>query len=224
MIIVWWFSYPWLLLYISILNASADKNILHCSSWKHSLFAMGFTNLQRMAIGLVLSTIGMAVVALSERKRLSVARAVGGTTKTLPISVFWLIPQFFMVGSGEAFIYTRQLDFFLTKSPKGMKTMSTGLFLGTLSLGFFVRSFLVSIVKTVTGSKDGQGWLTDDINYGRLDCFYVLLTVLSVINFVVYLVCASWYKTHEQHPPALQMTWLLLLLKLMVPLLRMGAS
>ncbi|BBH08481.1 Major facilitator superfamily protein, partial [Prunus dulcis] len=174
--------------------------------WKKWNGQPGFTNLQRMAIGLVLSTIGMAVAALSERKRLSVARAVGGTTKTLPISVFLLIPQFFLVGSGEAFIYTGQLDFFITKSPKGMKTMSTGLFLSTLSLGFFVSSFLVSIVKAVTGSKDEQGWLTDNINYGRLDCFYGLLTVLSVINFVVYLVCARWYKTHEQHPPALQMT------------------
>ena len=162
----------------------------------------GFTNLQRIAIGLVLSVLGMAVAAIGERKRLSVAKGVRGNPATLPISVFILIPQFFLVGSGEAFIYTGQLDFFITQSPKGMKSMSTGLFLTTLSLGFFVSSFLVSVVKKVTGTKDGKGWLADDINNGRLDLFYALLTILSFINFVVFLVCAVWYK-----PKSLSLLW-----------------
>ena len=98
------------------------------------------------------------------------AKVLGDNTATLPISVFLLIPQFFLVGSGEAFIYTGQLDFVITQSPKGMKTMSTGLFLSTLSLGFIVSSFLVSIVKRMIGSRDGQRWLADNINYERLDC------------------------------------------------------
>ena len=98
------------------------------------------------------------------------AKVVGDNTATLLISVFLLIPQFFLVDSGEAFIYTGQLDFVITQSPKGMKTMSTGLFLSTLLLGFIVSSFLVSIVKRMTGSRDGQRWLADNINYERLDC------------------------------------------------------
>ncbi|KAK8654961.1 hypothetical protein V6N13_107556 [Hibiscus sabdariffa] len=171
--------------------------------WKKWTGKPGFTSLQRIAIGLVLSTFGMAAAALAEKKRLAVARASGATaaTTTLPISVFFLIPQFFLVGAGEAFIYTGQLDFFITQSPKGMKTMSTGLFLTTLSLGFFVSSFLVSVVKRVTGrGNDGQGWLADNINHGRLDCFYGLLAVLGVINFVLYLVCAVWYKPRNPKP------------------------
>ncbi|KAK6162038.1 hypothetical protein DH2020_001879 [Rehmannia glutinosa] len=96
----------------------------------------GFTNLQRIGIGLFLSTLGMAAAALAEKKRLSKAKEVGQNAVVLPLSVFLLIPQFFFVGAGEAFIYTGQLDFFITQSPKGMKTMSTGLFLTTLSLGF----------------------------------------------------------------------------------------
>jgi dipeptide/tripeptide permease len=159
-----------------------------------------------MAIGLALSVFGMAAAVLCERKRLSVAKAAGGTTAgaTLPISVFFLIPQFVLVGSGEAFIYTGQLDFFITGSPKGMKTMSTGLFLTTLSLGFFFSSFLVSVVKRITGSKDGEGWVADNINHGRLDCFYALLAVLGIINFVVYLFCAAWY-TAAKPKSSLQM-------------------
>ncbi|KAF9615721.1 hypothetical protein IFM89_026136 [Coptis chinensis] len=165
--------------------------------WKKWKGKHGFSSLQRISIGLIMSTIGMAAAALSERKRLSVAKTAGATTPTLPISVFFLIPQFFLIGSGEAFIYTGQLDFFITQSPKGMKTMSTGLFLTTLALGFFVSSFLVSIVKKVTGSDNGQGWLADNINEGRLDCFYWLLAVLSFINFGFFLLCAMWYRPNK---------------------------
>lgn len=154
----------------------------------------GFTNLQLIAIGLFLSAGGMASAAIVEVKRLSVANPYGTTKTTLPISVFYLIPQFFLVGSAEGFIYTGQLDFFITQSPKGMKTMSTGLFLTTLSLGFFFSSLLVSIVKAVTGSSGKQGWVGENINGGRLDCFYGLLAALSFINFGLFLLCVSWYK------------------------------
>jgi len=140
---------------------------------------------------------GMGIAALVEMKRLSVAKSTGRNISTLPISVFYLIPQFFLVGAGEGFIYTGQLDFFITQSPKGMKTMSTGLFLTTLALGFFVSSFLVSIIKKVTGSNGGHDWLADNINYGRLDCFYGLLAILGVINFVLYLFCATWLKPRK---------------------------
>ncbi|XP_052200398.1 protein NRT1/ PTR FAMILY 6.2 isoform X2 [Diospyros lotus] len=162
--------------------------------WKKWKGKPGFTNLQRIALGLLLSTLGMAAASLAEKRRLSVAKHVGRNTATLPITVFLLIPQFFLVGAGEAFIYTGQLDFFITQSPKGMKTMSTGIFLTTLSLGFFISSFLVTVVKRVTGSHDEQGWLADNINYGRLDLFYCLLAILSFINLVIYLICAVWYK------------------------------
>ncbi|GMI84380.1 NRT1/ PTR family 6.2 [Hibiscus trionum] len=169
--------------------------------WKKWKGKPGFTNLQLVAIGLFLSAMGMAAAAIVEVKRLSIAKEHSETTK-LPITVFYLIPQFFLVGSGEGFIYTGQLDFFITQSPKGMKTMSTGLFLTTLSLGFFFSSALVSIVKSATGSGGRQGWLGENINKGRLDCFYGLLAALSFINFGLFLLSAAWFrrKTVRQAP------------------------
>ncbi|XP_060213703.1 protein NRT1/ PTR FAMILY 6.2-like isoform X1 [Lycium barbarum] len=172
--------------------------------WQKLKGKPGFTSLQKIAIGLVLSTMGMGIAALVEMKRLSVAKSTGRNMSTVPISVFFLIPQFFLVGAGEGFIYTGQLDFFITESPKGMKTMSTGLFLTTLSLGFFFSSFLVSIIKKVTGTNGGDGWLADNINYGRLDLFYGLLAILGAINFVLYLICATWFKPRKSKS-ALQM-------------------
>ncbi|XP_058223004.1 protein NRT1/ PTR FAMILY 6.3 isoform X1 [Rhododendron vialii] len=154
----------------------------------------GLTPLQRIGVGLVFSIFAMVAAALTEIKRLHVARSHGLTndpTTVVPLTVFWLIPQFFFVGSGEAFIYIGQLDFFLRECPKGMKTMSTGLFLSTLSLGFFLSSILVSIVHAVTG--DRRPWLADNLNQGRLYNFYWLLAILSVLNFFLFLVGAKWY-------------------------------
>ncbi|PWA47476.1 proton-dependent oligopeptide transporter family [Artemisia annua] len=179
----------------AILLTCAFYDCLIIPLWKKWKGTPGFTDLQRIALGLALSTLGMAAAAVFEIKRLSVSRRHNlPTSEALPISVFILIPQFFLVGSGEAFIYTGQLDFFITRSPKGMKTMSTGLFLTTLSLGFFLSSFLVSVVKKVTGNNGRNGWLADNINNGRLDLFYGLLALLSGINFVAFLVCAAWCK------------------------------
>lgn len=158
----------------------------------------GLSPLQRIGVGLVLSIMAMASAALVEIKRLKTAQVDGLVDKpevVVPMSVFWLIPQFFFVGAGEAFTYIGQLDFFLRECPKGMKTMSTGLFLSTLSLGFFISSVLVSIVHKLTIKRP---WIADNLNQGRLDYFYWLLVGLSVVNFMVYVVFARGYVYKEK--------------------------
>ncbi|CAL4996804.1 unnamed protein product [Urochloa decumbens] len=162
----------------------------------------GLTPLQRIGVGLALSVVAMAGAALTEIRRLRVARESGqlAAGEVVPMSVFWLIPQFFLVGAGEAFTYIGQLDFFLRECPKGMKTMSTGLFLSTLSLGFFVSSALVAAVHKVTG--DRHPWIADDLNKGRLDNFYWLLAAICLVNMLVYLVAARWYKYKAGRPGA----------------------
>nr|GMC96862.1 protein NRT1/ PTR FAMILY 6.3-like [Ipomoea batatas] len=159
----------------------------------------GLSPLQRIGVGLVFSIFAMIAAALTEIKRLKVAQSHGLTNDpnaTIPRSVFWLVPQFFLVGAGEAFTYIGQLDFFLRECPKGMKTMSTGLFLSTLSLGFFFSSTLVTIVHKVTGEK--SPWLADNLNRGRLYDFYWLLSILSVINLMLFLFCSRWYVYKEK--------------------------
>ncbi|KAK6947605.1 Proton-dependent oligopeptide transporter family [Dillenia turbinata] len=154
----------------------------------------GLTPLQRIGVGLVFSILAMVAAALCEIKRVRAARHYNLTNNPLaeiPLSVFLLVPQFFLVGAGEAFTYMGQLAFFLRECPKGMKTMSTGLFLSTLSLGFFFSSILVTIVHKVTSHKNP--WLPDNLNKGRLYDFYWLLAILSTLNLGLFLVCAKWY-------------------------------
>ena len=167
-------------------------SIHHLNQFK--LLYSGLTNLQKIGIGLFFSIIAMVAAAFAEMKRLSVAKTKGTTTLMLPVSGFLLIPQFILVGIGDGFIYSGQLDFFITESPKGMKAIGTGLFLTTISLGLFGSSILVDIVRNVTKTKGGHDWLARRINDGRLDYFYWLLAVLSFINLGLFLVCARRYK------------------------------
>lgn len=150
----------------------------------------GLTSLQRIGIGLLFSVFGMVAAGVVEKERKSFA--VGQNTR---ISAFWLIPQFFLVGAGEAFAYVGQLEFFIREAPERMKSMSTGLFLSTLSMGFFVSSLLVTIVDKVTNKH----WLRSNLNKGNLNYFYWLLAVLGLLNFFFFLLLARKHQYKEQH-------------------------
>ncbi|PIA36828.1 hypothetical protein AQUCO_03200062v1 [Aquilegia coerulea] len=152
--------------------------------------AKGLTSLQRVAIGLIFSMAAMVAAAIVEKQR-----RVMEVHQHIKISVFWLVPQFFLVGAGEAFAYVGQLEFFIREAPDKMKSMSTGLFLSTLSMGFFVSSLLVSLVDKVTK----KGWIRNNLNKGRLENFYWLLAVLGVLNFLVFLAFAMKHQYKMEH-------------------------
>ncbi|KAF8046705.1 hypothetical protein N665_3498s0003 [Sinapis alba] len=145
----------------------------------------GLTSLQRIGVGLVFSMAAMAVAAVIEN-----ARREAEVAKGMKISAFWLIPQYFLVGAGEAFAYVGQLEFFIREAPERMKSMSTGFFLSTVSMGFFVSSLLVSLVDKVTH----KSWLRSNLNKARLNYFYWLLVVLGALNFLVFLLFAMRHQ------------------------------
>ncbi|EMS61581.1 Nitrate transporter 1.3 [Triticum urartu] len=154
----------------------------------------GLTSLQRVAAGLVLATLGMAGSALVEKKRRDASNGSGGVA----VSALWLVPQFFLVGAGEAFAYVGQLEFFIREAPERMKSMSTGLFLATLAMGFFLSSLLVLAVDAVTRGA----WIRGHLDDGRLDLFYWMLAVLGLANFAVFLVFASRHQYKRTRPDA----------------------
>lgn len=149
----------------------------------------GITSLQRIGIGLIFSIAAMVAAAVIEKQRREIA-----VQQNHKIRAFWLVPQYFLVGAGEAFVYVGQLEFFIREAPERMKSMSTGLFLSTISMGFFVSSLLVSIVEKVTN----KSWLRSDLNMGRVDNFYWLLAVLGLLNFLVFLTFAMRHQYKEK--------------------------
>ncbi|GFP94404.1 protein nrt1/ ptr family 7.1 [Phtheirospermum japonicum] len=151
----------------------------------------GMTELQRMGIGLVIGMLAMVAAGLTEVQRLK--RVVPGQRDS-EMSIFWQIPQYVLVGASEVFMYVGQLEFFNGQAPDGIKSLGSSLCMMSISLGNFVSSMLVNMVMSITARGDKPGWIPEDLNTGRMDRFYFLIGMLTAVDFVVYVMCARWYK------------------------------
>ncbi|GLT37637.1 hypothetical protein SLA2020_119410 [Shorea laevis] len=154
----------------------------------------GITQLQRMGIGLIISIFAMVAAAILELLRLrEVRRHNYYDLKEMPMSIFWQVPQYFLIGCAEVFTFIGQLEFFYEQAPDAMRSFCSALQLTTVALGNYLSSLLVTIVTSVSTKNGKVGWIPDNLNYGHLHYFFWLLTVLSVVNLVVYVLIAKWY-------------------------------
>ncbi|GAB2280081.1 hypothetical protein Dimus_014718 [Dionaea muscipula] len=157
----------------------------------------GITFLHRMAIGFVISTLATLVAGFVEVRRKGAAAAHGlldHPHAVIPISVFWLVPQYSLHGIAEAFMSIGHLEFFYDQAPESMRSSAAALFWTSISMGNYLSSFLVTLVHKFTAGPDGDNWLPDDnINRGKLENFYWLITLLQVVNLFYYLLCAKFY-------------------------------
>ncbi|PNY09939.1 putative peptide/nitrate transporter [Trifolium pratense] len=152
----------------------------------------GIRHLQRIGVGLVLSAISMLIAGFVETRRKSVATKhnMVDSNEPLPMNVLWLGLQYAIFGAADMFTLIGLLEFFYAESSAGMKSLSTAISWCSVSFGFFTSTVVVEIVNKVSG-----GWLaSNNLNRDKLNYFYWLLSIISVVNFGFYLVCASWYR------------------------------
>ncbi|KAL8460749.1 hypothetical protein ACS0TY_032311 [Phlomoides rotata] len=166
----------------------------------------GITYLQRVGVGLILSSLSMAVAAIVEVKRKQVARdhnmldEIPILQPPIPISVFWLSFQYFIFGIADMFTYVGLLEFFYHQVPRDLKSISSCFLWTSMSLGYFFSTILVKIVNKATEdiTRSG-GWLAgNNINRNHVNLFYWLLSLMSLLNFFVYLFVAKRYKYREE--------------------------
>ncbi|KAF8394944.1 hypothetical protein HHK36_018883 [Tetracentron sinense] len=123
----------------------------------------GFTQLQRMGIGLVISIFAMITAGILEVIRLNIVRSHNYyDLEYLPMSIFWQVPQYFLIGCAEVFTFIGQLEFFYDQAPDAMRSMSSALSLTTVALGNYLSTLLVTIVTKVTTRHDTESlerWL-----------------------------------------------------------------
>ena len=158
----------------------------------------GLTILQRIGVGQAISTMSIAVAAMVEMMRLRVAREEGLLDQPMdssfvPITIFWLLPQYVLTGVCEVFISVGQLEFFYDQAPDSMRSVGAALYLSTISIGSFISGLLVTIVSKVTRVDGSEGWIGNNLNRSHLDYFYWLLTGISAVNCLIYVMCAKRY-------------------------------
>ncbi|XP_077241607.1 protein NRT1/ PTR FAMILY 3.1-like isoform X2 [Tasmannia lanceolata] len=166
----------------------------------------GISYLQRIGIGLTINILATIAAALVEVKRKSVAADHGLLDKPqaiIPISVFWLVPQYSIHGLGEAFVAVGHMEFLYDQSPESMRSIAAALSWLAIAAGSYLSTFIVSLVHKYSGEE--RNWVPDtNLNRGRLECYYWLVSGLQVLNIVYYIVCARFYtyKTLEVKGPA----------------------
>ncbi|MCD9637889.1 hypothetical protein HAX54_021430 [Datura stramonium] len=144
--------------------------------------------------GLFISIFAMVSAEFLELYRLKfVKRHNYYELEEVPMTIFWQVPQYFLIGCAEVFTFIGQLEFFYEQAPDAMRSLCSALSLTTVALGNYLSSMLVTIVMKITTKNGKPGWIPDNLNYGHIDYFYYLLAVLSVLNLGVYLVIAKWY-------------------------------
>ncbi|GFY84699.1 hypothetical protein Acr_03g0014730 [Actinidia rufa] len=98
----------------------------------------GITCLQRMGIGFVVNILATIVSALVEIKRKAMAaqhNLLDKSSAVIPISVFWLMPQFCLHGIAEVFVSVGQLEFLYDQSPESMRSTAAALYWIAISIG-----------------------------------------------------------------------------------------
>lgn len=154
----------------------------------------GFTQLQRIAIGLVISIFAMLVAGTLELLRLHMVREHNYyKLKHIPMSIFWQVPQYFIIGCAEVFTFIGQLEFFYEQAPDAMRSLCSALSLSTAAFGNYLSTLLVNVVTDVSTRGGKPGWIPDNLNNGHLHYFFWLLAALSVLNLGFYLQVARWY-------------------------------
>ncbi|KAJ7295976.1 hypothetical protein O6H91_Y151700 [Diphasiastrum complanatum] len=157
----------------------------------------GITFLQRIGTGGFICILAMLLAGFVEIKRRHAAFSGGlidQPNAIVPLSAFWLVPQYCLIGLSESFVSIGYLEFFYDQSPQSMRSMATAILWAIVGAGSYLSTLLVSTVNKLTraGSAEG-GWLSTNLNRGHLEYFYWLLAAILTANFVVYQILVAHY-------------------------------
>ncbi|KAF5936576.1 hypothetical protein HYC85_024082 [Camellia sinensis] len=103
---------------------------------------------------------------------------------TIPMSFWWLVPQYILLGIANVFTVVGQQEFFYDQAPNELKSLGLCLYLSIIGIGSFLSSFLISVIEKVAGGEGQVSWFDNNLNRAHLDYFYFLLAGLSSVGLL----------------------------------------
>ncbi|GAB4833982.1 hypothetical protein Ancab_032234 [Ancistrocladus abbreviatus] len=153
-----------------------------------------------IAVAMVFSVLCCITAAKVEARRLSIVNNHGLAEKPderIPMSIFWLLPQFAFLGALDGIYENSIACFFADQVPPSMAR-----FMGLFASGVFGSGVMGSVVSVFVVGKISErhgkpNWFQSTLNKSRLDNYYWVLAALSAINLVVYIVVAICFAYRE---------------------------
>ncbi|CAA0836303.1 Protein NRT1/ PTR FAMILY 5.5 [Striga hermonthica] len=185
--------------------------LLLLSEWVKSLFAsLASCYLKRsksyapsigIAISMVFSILCCITAARIENRRIRIIWEHNLADKPddkVPMSVFWMLFQFFLLAGLNAFLDKGVAKFYEDQSPESMKRYLELFTKGVSGLGFIFAVVSVYAVGKVSERRGGKNWFQYTLNRSRLDRYYWVLAGLSFANLVVFAFVASFYRYKDR--------------------------
>ncbi|XP_066347332.1 protein NRT1/ PTR FAMILY 4.6-like [Miscanthus floridulus] len=170
----------------------------------------GVTPLQRIGAGSACGIAAACVATLVEARRLNVAEQHGLTSigAGVPMSVFWLVIQFFLLSIMDIASFGGLIEFIESEAPSTMKLIAPAVQSCIAGFSAWSCSAFIQLVNRMTRSGDGGGGWLDGTNFNktRLDHFFLLLGAFEVLALINYTFWARRYarklristvETHE---------------------------
>lgn len=110
----------------------------------------------------------------------------------------WLVPQHALTGLSEALNAIGQIELYYSQFPKSMGSIAVALFALGLAVGNLAGSVIVSVVDSVSRRGGRESWVADNVNKGHYDYYYWVLTILSVVNLMYFILLSRFYKCFEK--------------------------
>ncbi|CAK9135741.1 unnamed protein product [Ilex paraguariensis] len=157
-----------------------------------------------IGFGIMISIFCCIVVALVEQRRLNVAKGHGLINVphcTIPMSIFWLIPQFLLLGAPQGIVLSNKTYFLVNQVPNSLQSYLRKLTEAFLGVGYITSVLTVNVVGKISDERGGENWFGETLNKSRLHKYSYTLAKMSCANLFFYALVASWFNYKEVHIP-----------------------
>ncbi|GAB4843987.1 hypothetical protein Ancab_013951 [Ancistrocladus abbreviatus] len=152
----------------------------------------------RIGLGMLVSVVcsGFSAFVVARKEKIQRKHNPNGEDMTLPMSVFWLVPQMFMLGVVEGLAVDGVSSFFHHELPGSMRRYAALFTEVIIGVGVTLSAAL-SCLARLLGSRLYDSIDSSSVSPSRN--FYMTLAVVSFLNLVIYVFVASRWITKRTH-------------------------